>query len=89
MKSSRRFRKMDKKRTLKSRGGARSKTKSKLPSNPAAAVKRAKQAIRLSLLDPSDEGKKEQARIEIANADSVTGGSNRRNWKREILLIPH
>jgi hypothetical protein len=91
MKASRRFsqKKMNKRRTSKSRGGMKSKSKSKLPTNPAAAVKRAKQAIRASILDPSDDNKKGQARIEIENANSVTAGTNRKNWQREILLVPH
>jgi hypothetical protein len=88
MKASRRFsqKKMNKRRTSKSRGGMKSKSKSKLPTNPAAAVKRAKQAIRASILAPEDDDKKDEARREIENADRV---STRRNWKKEILLVPH
>ena len=71
------------KKTMKM-GGAKRRP---LPTASHAAIKRAKKAIQDLLLNPSEE-KRAIAQEEIENANKRRD-SNRTNWNKEILIVPH
>jgi hypothetical protein len=70
-------------KTMK-KGGAKKKP---LPTSSHAAIKRAKKAIQDLILNPSEE-KRAIAKEEIDNANKRRD-SNRTNWEKETLIIPH
>jgi len=60
----------------------------KLPTALQPSIKRAKLAIRSFIQNPTED-KRKIAELEIANADKISKGKGRKNWKNEILIIPH
>jgi hypothetical protein len=73
-------------KTSKSMGGA------KLPTTLHGAINRAKLDIRKHKLEVEKDGKlvaklKAAAEASIKNADEVAAGTNRVNWRRELLFI--
>jgi len=60
-----------------------------LPSALQPAIKRAKLAIQDALLSPSDPNKLALAERAVQNAHEVASKKGRKNWDKEILMVPH